>query len=314
MTNKIKIIIDTDPGCDDAVAIMAALASPRFDVLGITSIGGNVEPEVTRRNALGLCALMNRAEVPVFAGCDRPLAKNAVAPVKHIHGETGIKGLHLPFGRTAPPRPDMDAADFMLQATRAHAGQVTLVVIGPMTNIARAVNLDPGLPLRVKEIVTMGGAYGDPGGNITPQAEFNIFCDPDAAKIVYNKFSAIRALPLDVTYKALQDEAFRAWVRQAGRLGPDVAAMLADYAETHPRVPGADAGTGPLHDFHTVAALLQPDIYRATRGTVTVETSGTDEGRTRLVPDANGTAQVMTGIDVSRYFDCLRHFMKLALA
>lgn len=310
--DKIKIVIDTDPGCDDAIALMAALKHPRFDVLGITSIGGNVNPALTQANALGLCALMGRSDVPVYKGCDRPLVKPGVVQAEHVHGATGIMGLTLPS--VAPTATDMDAADFILAATAAHPGAVTLVVIGPMTNVALAVQRDPSLPGRVREIVTMGGAFGDPGGNITPHAEFNIFCDPHAARIVYAAFPAIRVLPLDVTHKALQDAAFRDWVREAGRLGPDVAAMLADYAATYPGPPDWPPASCPPHDFHTIAALLRPEIYRPERGFVTIAVDGEHEGQTVLVPDAAGPDEVMTGIDVNGYFDCLKDCLRLALA
>ena len=298
-----KIIIDTDPGCDDAIALVAALASPLFDVAGITSIGGNVDPAQTQRNALGICALAGRSDVPVIAGCDKPLVKRAVL-ADHVHGETGVQGLVLP-GISMPPATG-DAADFILEHTHRHA-DITLVVIGPMTNIAMAYKRDNALPARIKEIVTMGGAYGDPPGNITPYAEFNIFCDPHAAKIVYDHFPRMRVLPLDVTHKTMQDAGFRAWLRGQGDQGANLAAMLDGYAATYPDMEGR--GVSPLHDFHTIAALADPSLYTWREGRVAVTETGEREGQTILAPDPAGGCQVAVSVEEGRFFALLRDML-----
>jgi purine nucleosidase len=295
----IKIIIDTDPGCDDAIALVAALTSPLFDVIGITSIGGNVDPVQTQRNALGICAMVDRSDVPVIAGCDKPLVKRAVL-ADHVHGETGVQGLVLPA--VAMPQATMDAADFILRETKKH-DDITLVVIGPMTNIALAYLRDNTLPERVREIVTMGGAYGDPSGNITPFAEFNIFCDPHAAKIVYDNFPRIRALPLDVTHKTLQDVVFRDWLRAQGGHGTNLATMLDGYAATYPKMEGR--GVSPLHDFHTIAALVEPALYTWKKGSVTVAETGEREGQTKI-SDASDTCAIAVSVDKNRFFALLK--------
>lgn len=296
----IKIIIDTDPGCDDTIALVAALTSPDFHVLGITSIGGNVDPVQTQRNALGICAMVGRSDVPVVAGCDRPLVKRAVL-ADDVHGETGVQGLVLP-DVTIPPA-TQDAADFILEQARLH-DDVTLVVIGPMTNIATAYMRDNTLPQRVKEIVTMGGAFGDPAGNITPHAEFNIFCDPHAAKIVYDHFPRIRVLPLDVTHKTMQDQAFRDWLRLQGERGANLATMLDGYAATYPGLEGR--GVSPLHDFHTIALLTDASLYTLETGRVAVTETGEREGQTTLSADPAGGVQVAVGVDETRFFALLK--------
>ena len=295
-----KIIIDTDPGCDDTIALIAALTSPDLDVLGITSIGGNVDPVQTQRNALGICALAGSRDVPVYAGCDKPLVKRAVL-ADHVHGETGVQGLVLPDVEIRPQ--EMDAAGFILSLTEKHS-DVTLVVIGPMTNIALAYLRDNTLPARLKEIVTMGGAYGDPAGNITPHAEFNIFCDPHAAKIVYDNFPRIRALPLDVTHKTMQDAAFREWLKSHGDKGVNLANMLEAYAATYPGIEGQ--GLSPLHDFHTIAALADPSLYGFERGRVEVVESGGREGQTSLAADGASGVQVARSLDKEQFFAVLK--------
>lgn len=299
-----KLIIDTDPGCDDTIALIAALTSPDLEVLGITSIGGNVDPVQTQLNALGICALAGRRDVPVYAGCDKPLVKRAVL-ADHVHGETGVQGLVLPDVEIRPQ--DMDASDFILSQTEKHS-DVTLVVIGPMTNIALAYLRDNSLPARVKEIVTMGGAYGDPAGNITPYAEFNIFCDPHAAKIVYDNFPCIRALPLDVTHKTMQDATFREWLKSHGDKGVNLANMLEAYAATYPGVEGQ--GLSPLHDFHTIAALVDLSLYGFERGCVKVHESGEREGQTSLAADPTCGVQVAVSVEKERFFALLRTMLE----
>lgn len=295
-----KIIIDTDPGCDDTIALVTALTSPDLDVVGITSIGGNVDPVRTQHNALGICALVGRTDVPVVAGCDRPLVKRAVL-ADAVHGQTGVQGLVLPD--VAIPPATQDAADFILEQTRKHT-DITLVVIGPMTNIATAYLRDSTLPDRVKEIVTMGGGYGDPSGNITPHAEFNIFCDPHAAKIVYDHFPCIRVLPVDVTHRTLQDGAFREWLAGRGAIGANLAVMLEGYAATYPGLEGQ--GLSPVHDFHTIAALLEPSLYRFSAGRVEVTESGEREGRTDLISRENGGHLVALEVDGTGFFARLK--------
>ena len=177
-----KIVIDTDPGQDDAVAILLALASPELDVLGVTAVAGNVPLDLTGRNARIVCELAGRRDIPVFAGCDRPMARDLVT-AEHVHGKTGLDGAELPS--PAMPLQDAHAVDFLIETLRREpSGTVTLCPLGPLTNVATALERAPDIADRIPQIVLMGGAYFEVG-NITPAAEFNIYVDPEAARIVF---------------------------------------------------------------------------------------------------------------------------------
>ncbi len=266
-----KIIIDTDPGQDDAVAILLALASPEeIDLLGITCVAGNVPLALTARNARVVCELAGRGDVKVFAGCDRPLQRPLVT-AEHVHGKTGLDGIDLPD--PVMPLQDAHAVDFIIETLRAEPpGSVTLVPIGPLTNIATAFARAPDMVGRVAEIVLMGGAYFEVG-NITPAAEFNIYVDPEAAAAVFGAGVPLVVMPLDVTHKALTTrprvEAFRAL---PGRLGPAVAAWT-DFFERFDKEKYGSAGA-PLHDPCTVAYLLRPDLFTGRHINVEIETEG----------------------------------------
>ncbi|MEO0763027.1 MAG: nucleoside hydrolase, partial [Pseudomonadota bacterium] len=215
-----KIIIDTDPGQDDAVAILLALASAELEVLAITAVAGNVPLDLTARNARIVCELAQRTDIAVYAGCDRPLTRNLVT-AEHVHGKTGLDGVTL-------PDPEMDLAEgdgvdaIIDLLRREEPGAITLCPLGPLTNIATAFTRAPDVVERVGGIVLMGGAYFEVG-NITPAAEFNIYVDPEAAEIVFRSGVPITVLPLDVTHKALVTKARNEAFRAAGRVGPVVA-------------------------------------------------------------------------------------------
>ena len=217
-TKPRKIIIDTDPGQDDAVAILLALASPEeIDVLGIVSVAGNVPLELTTLNARKICELAGKPETAIYAGCDRPLAHSLVT-AEHVHGKTGLDGPDLPEPQM--PVQDKHGVDFIIDTLREQpAGTVTLCPLGPLTNIATALQKAPDIADRIQEIVLMGGAYFEVG-NITPAAEFNIYVDPEAAKIVFASGVPIVVMPLDVTHKALvtkpRNDAFRALGSKVG--------------------------------------------------------------------------------------------------
>ena len=221
---KRKIIIDTDPGQDDAVAIFVALASPdELEVLGITAVAGNVPLELTQKNARIVCELANRSDMRVFAGCDRPLGRRLVT-AEHVHGKTGLDGPSLPDPKM--PLQDEHAVDFIIRSLREAAPRtITLCPLGPLTNIATAFQKAPDIVPMVQEIVLMGGAYFEVG-NITPTAEFNIYVDPEAADIVFKSGAPIVVLPLDVTQKALvtkdRNDAFRNLNTPAGRAVADM--------------------------------------------------------------------------------------------
>ena len=185
-----KIIIDTDPGQDDAVAILLALASPKeIEVLGITAVAGNVPLYLTEKNARIVCELANNTDVKVFAGCDTPM-KRPLVTAEHVHGKTGLDGPSLPDPEM--PLQKQHAVDFIIETIRENeAGTITLCPLGPLTNVATAIEKAPDIKEKIQEIILMGGAYFEVG-NITPAAEFNIYVDPEAAEIVFQ--STLRSL------------------------------------------------------------------------------------------------------------------------
>ncbi len=263
-----KIIIDTDPGQDDAVAILLALASPELELLGISCVAGNVPLALTSKNARIVCELAGRPEVRVFAGCDRPMARPLVT-AEHVHGKTGLDGIDLPD--PSMTLQDQHSVDFLIETLRTEpAGTVTICPIGPLTNIATAMERAPDIIPRIQEIVLMGGAYFEVG-NITPTAEFNIYVDPEAAKIVFGAGVPLTVMPLDVTHKALTTrarvEAFRAL---PGRVGPAVASWT-DFFERYDKEKYGSEGA-PLHDPCTVAYLLKPELFSGRHINVEVET------------------------------------------
>jgi purine nucleosidase len=265
-----KIIIDTDPGQDDAVAILLALASPELDVLGITCVAGNVPLPLTTKNARIICELAGRPDVKVYAGCERPLARELVT-AEHVHGKTGLDGIALPD--PAMPMAEGHAVDFLIDTLRREApGSVTLCPIGPLTNIATAFRNAPDIVSRVGRIVLMGGAYFQVG-NITPAAEFNIYVDPEAADIVFRSGVPLVVMPLDVTHKALTTrpriDAFRA-------LGTKVGEAVASWTDFFERFDMQKYGSegAPLHDPCTIAYLLKPDLFAGREINVEIELEG----------------------------------------
>lgn len=264
-----KIIIDTDPGQDDAVAILLALASPaELDVLGITAVAGNVPLPLTAKNACIICELAGRPDVKVFAGCDAPLQRKLVT-AEHVHGKTGLDGPQLPSPKMAL-QPE-HAVDFIIQTLRTEpAGTVTLCPLGPLTNIATAFQRAPDIIARVQEIVLMGGAYFEVG-NITPAAEFNIYVDPEAAEIVFKSGIPIVVMPLDVTHKVLTTrprvQAFRDMGTNAGR-------MVAEWTDFFERFDKEKYGSegAPLHDPCVIAYLLKPALFKGRTINVEIET------------------------------------------
>ena len=302
-----KIIIDTDPGQDDAVAILLALASPEeIEVLGLTAVAGNVPLGLTARNARMVCELAGRRDVPVHAGCDRPLAHDLVT-AEHVHGKTGLDGPDLP----APTMPltEGHAVDFLIDTLRREpTGTVTLCPLGPLTNIATAFQRAPDVVERVQEIVLMGGAYFEVG-NITPAAEFNIYVDPEAAETVFKSGAPLTVMPLDVTHKALvttpRNEAFRAL---GTRVGVAVAEMT-DFFERFDREKYGSEGA-PLHDPCVTAYLIGPDLFRGRHVNVEIETaSPLTRGMTVAdwwgVTDRAPNAMFMGDLDADGFFALL---------
>ena len=262
------IIIDTDPGQDDAVAIMLALASPELNVLAITTVAGNVPLPLTTRNARMVLELLQRTEVPVYAGASAPLSR-PLRTAEHVHGKTGLDGPVLPEPST--PLMPGDASDFLVRTLMERpAGTVTLCALGPLTNIALALRTAPEIAPRIREIVLMGGGCFE-GGNITPAAEFNIHVDPQAAAHVYGSGVPIVMMPLDVTHQVLTTRARIAAIRA---LPNRTAAVVADLLEYFERFDIEKYGSdgGPLHDPCVIAYLLRPELFRGRSINVEIET------------------------------------------
>jgi len=311
-----KVIIDTDPGQDDAVAILLALASPaEITVLGITAVAGNVPLTLTQKNARIVCELAGRPDVPVFSGCDAPLSRPLVT-AEHVHGKTGLDGPVL-ADPTMPLAPG-HGVDFIIDSLRTHpAGSVTLCALGPLTNIASAFRRAPDIVGRVAEIVLMGGAYFEVG-NITPAAEFNIYVDPEAADIVFRSGVPIVVMPLDVTHKALvtpeRNAAFRA-------MGSPVGIAVAEMTDFFERFDVAKYGSAgaPLHDPAVTAYMIRPDLFSGRHVNVMIETvSDLTRGMTVAdwwgVTDRPANATFISDVDANGFFDLLtRRLARLPL-
>jgi purine nucleosidase len=270
VTHPRKIIIDTDPGQDDAVAILLALASPELEVLGITAVAGNVPLSLTSRNARVICELAGRSDIAVYAGCDRPMRRDLVT-AENVHGKSGLDGIALPD--PIMPLAQGHAVDFLIETLRREpSGSVTLCPIGPLTNIATAFERAPDIVSRVAEIVLMGGAYFEVG-NVTPAAEFNIYVDPEAARIVFAAGVPLVVMPLDVTHKVLTTrariEAFRAFGTKVGQ----AVASWTDFFERYDMAKYGSEGA-PLHDPCTIAYLIRPDLFSGRHINVEIETDG----------------------------------------
>ncbi len=265
---KRKIIIDTDPGQDDAVAILLALASDELEVMGITAVAGNVPLARTQKNARIVCDLAGRNDVPVFAGCDAPM-RRALVTAEHVHGKTGLDGPTLWEPET--PLQDRHAVDFIIETLRREPERsVTLTPLGPLTNIATAFARAPEIVERVAGIVLMGGAYFEVG-NSTPAAEFNIYVDPEAADIVFRSGAKITQMSLDVTHKALVTRPrLEAFAALGTRTGTFTAEMLDFFERFDVEKYGSEGG--PLHDPTTIAYLLRPELFSGRFINVEIET------------------------------------------
>lgn len=264
-----RIIIDCDPGQDDAVALFLAMASPdEIELLGITTVTGNVPVELTQRNARMMCDLAGRSDVRVFAGCEKPMRREPIT-AEYIHGATGIDGLDVFEPET--PLADGHAVDFIIETLeREPADTVTLVPTGPMTNIGTAFEREPAVVDRVREIVLMGGAMRE-GGNRSPSAEFNMQADPDAADIVFRSGRPVTAMGLDVTHQVLSTRERVARIRALGNpVAEATAGMLSFFHRFDTKKYGTEGA--PLHDPCTIAYLVSPDLFEVKACNVTVET------------------------------------------
>jgi purine nucleosidase len=306
MPQKQKIIIDTDPGQDDAVAILLALGSEELDVLGITAVAGNVPLRLTEKNARKICELAGKPQTRVFAGASRPMVRQLVT-AEEVHGKTGLDGPDLP--EPAMPLQDRHAVDFLVETLMSEeSGTVTLCPLGPLTNIALALVREPRIAPRIRQIVLMGGGFFE-GGNVTPAAEFNIYVDPHAADVVFRSGIPIVMMPLDVTHKALTSSArIEAFRGLRTKVGDATAQMLEFFERFDEEKYGTDGG--PLHDPCVIAYLIKPELFRGRDCNVTVETaSELTMGMTVVdwwgVTKRPGNAKVMREIDADGFFALL---------
>ena len=300
------IIIDTDPGTDDAVAILLALAAPELEVLGLVAVAGNLPLDMTERNARAILELAGRPEFPVYAGCPRPISPGVVT-AEHAHGDSGLGGLVLP-PPALMPRPEHGVDVLVERLRRAAPRSVTICALGPLTNIALALVKAPDIAAGVAELVVMGGA-SHALGNMTPAAEFNIHADPLAAALVFDSAVPITLIPLDLTHQvpATQERIER--IRALGNHCGLAAAELMSPPRQLRRGPGA-APAWALHDPCVIAYLIAPELFEGSEVNVAIETqSALTLGMTvidwRGISGRRLNARVMTRIDADGFFALL---------
>ena len=264
-----KIIIDCDPGQDDAVALFLAMSSPaELDILGITTVAGNVPLSLTQRNARMMCDLAGHQQTPVFGGCDKPMVRAPVT-AEYIHGNTGIDGVEVFEPET--PLQDQPAVDFIIETLlAADDASITLVPTGPLTNIGTAIQREPRITQAVQELVIMGGAMRE-GGNRSPSAEFNILVDPHAAELVFDCGRPITAMGLDVTHQVLSTRERVARIRALDNPVADATAGMLSFFHRYDSKKYGSEGA-PLHDPCTIAWLLQPELFETRLCNLSIET------------------------------------------
>lgn len=290
------IILDCDPGIDDALAIAFAAGSPAIELAGITTVAGNVGLAKTTANALAVASFVGAGHVPVTAGAAAPLLRPAL-DAGHVHGESGLGGAVLPVpDRTAE---DGHAIDFIVATIAAAPGEITLVATGPLTNIALAVRREPRLTDWVKDFVIMGGSASR--GNVNHAAEYNMWADPEAAAIVFGAGWTVRMIGLDVTLRARASAAVQARMREFGALGAELfLPAIAQYADSHNHT-----GEPPVHDVCAVVSVADPTVFGYTPALVQVETTGkltSGMTVTEFSQSVTPNASVATAIDVDKFW------------
>ncbi|MGL5552677.1 MAG: pyrimidine-specific ribonucleoside hydrolase RihA, partial [Plesiomonas shigelloides] len=301
----LPIIIDCDPGHDDAIALILALASPKLNVLAVTTSAGNQTPDKTLRNALRILTLLGRHDIPVAGGAPKPLLRELII-ADNVHGESGLDGPALPEPGFAPQA--LTAVELMAKTLRASTEPITLVPTGPLTNIALLLSAHPELKAKIARIVLMGGSAGP--GNWTPAAEFNIYVDPEAAEMVFSAGVPITMCGLDVTHAAqVMDEDIERIRAITNPIARTVAELL-DFFMIYHRDPKWGFVGAPLHDPCTIAWLLRPELFTGIECHVSVETQGqytvgmTVVDRYRLSPH-EPNATVLLGVERQGFIDLL---------
>ena len=298
-----KIILDCDPGHDDAMAILLAHGNPEIELLAITTVAGNQTLDKTSLNARRVCTVAGIRDVPIAAGCDRPLTRE-LKTAAYIHGESGLDGPAFP-----EPTVRLDerhAVDLIIELLMSSSGDITLVPTGPLTNIAMAVRKEPLIVKKIQAVILMGGAYTR--GNTTPAAEFNIYADPEAAAIVFTAGWPLTMVGLDLTHQALATTAVLKRLAALGTPISKIAVQLMEFfREAYRRNAGFDSP--PVHDPCAVARVIDPSVMQCVDAFVAIETQGQlTSGMT--VTDFSGrlgqkNAQVATTLDVDRFWDLM---------
>ncbi|XGV97983.1 MAG: nucleoside hydrolase [Leptolyngbya sp. BL-A-14] len=299
------IIIDCDPGADDAIALFLALAFPeQLNVLGITTVAGNVPLSLTQKNARSLCELMGKTDLPVYAGCPRPLLRSLTTS-EEVHGQTGLGGIDLPDPQM--PLQTQHAVDFLIETLLRSTEKITLATLGPLTNVAVAMIKAPAICQYIQEIVMMGGALTQ--GNVTPSAEFNLYVDPHAAHVVATAGVPLTIIGLDVTHQAIATPERLKAIRAMNSPVSAATVSLLDHYGTHDmqryEIPGP-----PLHDPCVIAYLLQPSLFTGNQAYVAIEiTSELTMGRTVIdrwhVTNHPPNANVIETIEAEGFYQLL---------
>lgn len=300
-----KIILDCDPGHDDAVAILLALGNPEIDLLGVTTVGGNQSLDKVTYNARAVLEAAHGQQIPVYAGCDRPIVR-PLEVAASIHGQTGLDGVELP----EPTRPieDMHAVNYIVKTImESEPGTITLVPTGPLTNIAMAVRMEPRIVERVREVVLMGGGYHV--GNWSAVAEFNVKTDPEAAHIVFNETWKVTMVGLDLTHQALCTPEVQHRIENVGTPLAGIVSGLMDFFRKSYQ-DNQDFVDPPVHDPCTIAYLIDPSVVSTRRCPVDVEIHG-ELTLGMTVADLRGPepseeechTQVATKLDFDKFWD-----------
>ena len=302
-----KIILDCDPGQDDVISLLLAMASPgELEILGVTTVAGNVPLALTQRNARIVCEIARREDVKVYAGCERPMLRELVT-AEYVHGDTGINGIEV--YDPGHPLETQHAVDYIIETIRSsEPGTITLVPTGPLTNIAMAFVKAPDIVAKVSSIVLMGGAMRE-GGNCTPSAEFNIFVDPQAAQVVFECGRPLTVMGLDVTHQVLCTSDRIERIRGLGSRAALAAAGMLSFFDQHDTAKYQSAGA-PLHDPCTVAYLLQPGLFEGRLCNVSIESqSELTMGNTAVdywhVTDKPRNVNWIFAVDADGFFDLL---------
>jgi inosine-uridine nucleoside N-ribohydrolase len=297
----IPVIIDCDPGHDDAIALLLALASPELELVAVTTVAGNQTLDKVTANAIRVLDVVGAHHVPVAAGADRPLIHPARV-AQEVHGESGLDGPDLPL----PSRPPVGLHAVEVMATELAKRPLTIVAVGPLTNVALLLAMYPEVTDNIQDIVLMGGAIGL--GNVTPAAEFNLWCDPEAAHRVFTTDTDVTMVGLDVTHRAMLSAARADALRETGRAGSVVAGLHAFYRRFHLEIYGHD--DTPVHDAVAVAHVIDHALLRTRYLSVEIDvTQGPSRGRTvvdQLVRTGRPpNAHVAVDVDAGAFVDLL---------